>query len=106
MNAAELRQIKLLMTSLIYKLQNYSVNTKKAVELEKKIKNAQEIDKLTKEQGEGITTSQLEIDTSAINKMAEEYEAIMKEIYKALDFQNAQVELEKNIRESLEGAFA
>ena len=27
-----------------------------------------EIDKLIKEQGEGITTSQLEIDTSAINK--------------------------------------
>ena len=60
---------------------------------------------ITKEQGEGITTRQLEIDTSAINKMAEEYEAIMKEIYKALDLQNAQVELEKNIRESLEGAF-
>jgi len=79
----------------------------KAVELEKKIKNAQaEIDRLTKEQGEGITTSQLEIDTTAINNMAEEYEAIMKEIYEALDLQNAQAELEKNIRESLEGAFA
>lgn len=79
----------------------------KAVELENKIKDAKaEIERLTKEQGEGITTSQLEIDTDAINQMAEEYEKIMKEIYEALDFQKAQVELEKNIRESLEGAFA
>lgn len=78
----------------------------KALELEKKINKAKaEIERLTKEQGEGITTSQLEIDTSAINQMAEEYEEIMKEIYKALDLQNAQVELEKNIRESLEDAF-
>ena len=78
----------------------------KAVELEEKINKAKaEIERLTKEQGEGITTSQLEIDTTAINQMAEEYEEIMRQIYEALDLQNAQVELEKNIRESLEGAF-
>jgi hypothetical protein len=105
--AGEAKANKAFNDQLDIQIADLQLKYEKAVDLERKIKTAQDkIDTLTKEQGEGITTSELEINTIAINQMAEEYESIMKKIYEALDFQNAQVELEKNIRESLEGAFA